>query len=184
MLFCVLMMLIAILFLLKTEEKNTKARPPNAIYEVVITWDGKSKTDLDLYVQSAAGHVTSFNNREGGDGSYISLDHDALGIRNNFIPAGQKGALTKFHEEVTSFRGITKGENIVTVHAYSFKDEGPIKCTIKLVRVKPYKEVIVKELVFNNTGQELTAFRFTIDSAGNVVDISYLEANLVRPIGR
>ena len=51
MLFCVLMMLIAILFLLKTEEKETTAREPNAIYEVVLTWEGKSETDLDLYVQ-------------------------------------------------------------------------------------------------------------------------------------
>tara|TARA_R110002020_G_scaffold402482_3_gene612684 strand:+ start:2316 stop:2909 length:594 start_codon:yes stop_codon:yes gene_type:complete len=184
MLFCVLMMLIAILFLLKTEEKKTKARPPNAIYEVVLTWDGKAESDLDLYVQSAAGHVVSFNNREGGDGSYISLDHDALGRRNNFIPPGQKGTITKFHEEVTSFRGITEGEHIVTIHAYAFKDKGPIKCTVKLVKVKPYTEVVVKELVFNNTGQELTAFRFTTDSTGNVVDISYLEANLVRPIGQ
>ena len=45
-------------------------------------------------------------------------------------------------------------------------------------------EVVVKKLVFKSTGQELTAFRFTTDSTGNVVDISYLEANLVRPIGQ
>ena len=177
-------MLIAILFLLKTEEKKTKARPPNAIYEVVLTWEGTSKTDLDLYVQSAAGHVASFNNREGGDGSYISLDHDPLGVRNNFIPADQKGTITKFHEEVTAFRGITEGEHVVTIHAYAFKDEDSITCTVKLVRVKPYMEVVVKKLVFKSTGQELTAFRFTTDSTGNVVDISYLEANLVRPIGQ
>ena len=184
MLFCVLMMLIAILFLLKTEEKETTAREPNAIYEVVLTWEGKSETDLDLYVQSAAGHVVSFNNREGGDGSYISLDHDALGIRNNSLLPGQKGALAELHEEVASFRGITEGENIVTIHSYAFRDKGSIKCKIKLIRVKPYTEVAVKELVFESTGQELTAFRFTTDSLGNVVDISYLEANLVRPIGQ
>ncbi len=78
-LFCCLLMLVAILFILKTEDKKTKARPPNVIYEVVLTWDGESNDDLDLYVKSASGHIVSFNNREGGGGSLISLDHDALG---------------------------------------------------------------------------------------------------------
>ena len=82
-LFCCLLMLVAILFLLKTEEEKTKSRPPNVIYEVVLTWDGNSEDDLDLYVQAASGHVVSFNNREGGQGSLISLDHDALGKRRN-----------------------------------------------------------------------------------------------------
>ena len=45
-LFCCLLMLVAILFLLKTEEEKTKARPPNVIYEVVLTWDGESNDDL------------------------------------------------------------------------------------------------------------------------------------------
>ena len=65
-LFCCLLMLVAILFLLKTEEKKTKARPPNVIYEVVLTWDGESNDDLDLYVQSASGHVVSFNIEKAG----------------------------------------------------------------------------------------------------------------------
>ena len=82
-LFCCLLMLVAILFLLKTEEQKTKARPPNVIYEVVLTWDGESEDDLDLYVRAASGHTVAFNNREGGQGSLISLDHDALGKRRN-----------------------------------------------------------------------------------------------------
>ena len=82
-LFCCLLMLVAILFLLKTEEEKTKMRPPNVLYEIILTWDGESEDDLDLYVRSASGHTVSFNNREGGQGSLISLDHDALGKRNN-----------------------------------------------------------------------------------------------------
>ena len=64
-LFCCLLMLVAILFLLKTEEQKTKSRPPNVLYEVVLTWDGESNDDLDLYVRAASGHTVSFNNREG-----------------------------------------------------------------------------------------------------------------------
>ena len=181
-LFCCLLMLVAILFLLKTEEEKTKSRPPNVIYEVVLTWDGESEDDLDLYVKAASGHTVSFNRREGGDGSLISLDHDALGLRNNFLPEGQQGVVTKFHEEVVSFRGVIEGENIVTVHVYAKRDESPTKGTIKLIKIKPFKEVIVKERIFKVVGEEITAFRFTTDKNGEIVDINELTANLRNPI--
>ncbi len=51
-LFCCLLMLVAILFLLKTEEEKTKSRPPNALYQVILTWDGKSKDDLEETLKS------------------------------------------------------------------------------------------------------------------------------------
>ena len=169
-LFCCLLMLVAILFLLKTEEEKTKARMPNVIYEVVLTWDAESADDLDLYVQSASGHVVSFNNREGGAGSLISLDHDAL------------GKIVQAHEEVVSFRAVFEGENIVTVHVYSKRDDAPIKGTIKLIKVKPYKEVVTKEITFESTGQEKTAFRFVTNKTGEVVEINELPAKLVQII--
>lgn len=182
-LFCCLLMLVAILFLLKTEEEKTKSRPPNVIYEVILTWDGESEDDLDLYVKAASGHIASFNRREGGQGSLISLDHDALGKRrNNSLGEGQEGTVIQFNEEITSFRGVIAGENVVTVHVYAKRDEGPTKATIKLIKIKPYKEVIIKEKEFSSTGQELTAFRFTTDKNGEIIDINELPANLVNPL--
>tara|TARA_Y100001938_G_C8002484_1_gene385483 strand:- start:171 stop:764 length:594 start_codon:yes stop_codon:yes gene_type:complete len=183
-LFCCLLMLVAILFLLKTEEEKTKSRPPNVIYEVVLTWDGESNDDLDIYVQSASGHTVSFNNREGGQGSLISLDHDALGkSRNNSLANGQKGTVVNYNEEVVSFRGITEGENIVTIHVYSKRDDAPVKGTIKLIKIKPFKEVVVKEKMFESTGQEKTAFRFKTDALGNVLEVNELPAQLVNQLG-
>jgi hypothetical protein len=181
-LFCCLLMLVAILFLLKTEEK-VKSRPPNVLYEVILTWDINSADDLDLYVRAATGHTVSFNNREGGEGSLISLDHDALGRRNNRLSKETAGALTKFHEEIVSFRGVTAGENIVTIHVYSKVDEKPIKATIKLIKIKPFKEVVMKEREFVTTGDEKTAFRFKTDEKGNVIEINELPANLLNPLG-
>ena len=182
-LFCCLLMLVAILFLLKTEEEKIKSRPPNVIYEVILTWDGNSEDDLDIYVQSASGHTVSFNNREGGQGSLISLDHDALGKRrNNSLGAGVQGVVTAFNEEIVSFRGVTEGENIVTVHVYAKRDENPIKGTIKLVKIKPFKEIIVREKTFETTGDQKTAFRFTTAKNGAIIDINELPANLVNPL--
>jgi len=184
-LFCCLLMLVAILFLLKTEEEKTKMKPPNVIYEVILTWDGESNDDLDIYVQAASGHVVSFNNREGGQDSLISLDHDALGkSRNNSLATGQEGTVTTFNEEIVSFRGITDGENIVTVHVYSKRDDKPTKGTIKLIQIKPYKEIVIKERTFNTVGDEVTAFRFKTDKQGNILEINELPAKLVQPLGR
>lgn len=183
-LFCCLLMLVAILFLLKTEEEKTKMRPPNVLYEVILTWDGNSEDDLDIYVQSASGHKVSFNNREGGQGSLISLDHDALGRRrNNSLAVGVQGKVVAFNEEVVSFRGITEGENIVTVHVYAKRDEKPSKATIKLIKIKPFKEVVVKEREFNATGEEKIAFRFKTDKNGNILEINELPATLLNPLG-
>ena len=150
---------------------------------MILTWDGESEDDLDLYVQSASGHIASFNRREGGQGSLISLDHDALGKRrNNSLGEETEGTVVNFNEEITSFRGVTAGENIVTVHVYAKRDEGPTKATIKLIKIKPFKEVVVKEREFSTVGQEITAFRFTTDKDSNIIDINELPANLIKPL--
>jgi hypothetical protein len=178
-------MLVAILFLLKTEEEKTKSRPPNVIYEVVLTWDGESNDDLDLYVRAASGHTVSFNNREGGQGSLISLDHDALGkSRNNSLADGQQGTVISYNEEIVSFRGVTKGENIVTVHVYSKQDEKPVPATIKLIQIKPFKEVVAKERIFETAGDEKIAFRFKTNENGQITEINELHASLLNPLGQ
>lgn len=182
-LFCCLLMLVAILFLLKTEEEKTKVRPPNVIYEVVLTWGGESNDDLDLYVQAASGHTVSFNNREGGQGSLISLDHDALGKARNNTLSNEDGVVVNYNEEVVSFRGVTKGENIVTVHVYSKRDEVPTTATIKLIKIKPFREMLIEERIFEVTGEEKTAFRFTTDENGAIIGVSKLPAQLVNPLG-
>ena len=182
-LFCCLLMLVAILFLLKTEEEQVKTRPPNVLYEVILTWAGESQDDLDLYVRAASGHTVAFNNREGGQGSLISLEHDALGQRvNNSLQAGVAGKVVNFNEEIVSFRGVTEGENIVTVHVYSKKDKEPINATIKLIKVKPYREVVSKQRQFTITGEEKIAFRFKTDKDGKVIGVNELEASLLRPL--
>ena len=71
---------------------------------------------------------------------------------------------------------------IVTVHVYSKNDEKPTVGTIKLIRVKPFKEVVVKKREFILTGEEKTAFRFTTDGNGKIIDFNKLPANLVNPL--
>ena len=183
-LFCCLLMLVAILFLLKAEEEKVKMRPPNTLYEVVLTWSGESEDDLDLYVQAASGHVVSFNNREGGEGSLVSLNHDALGkSRNNSLSRDANGTVIGFNEEIVAFRGVVEGENIVTVHVYSKVDEEPIEATIVLIKVKPFKQIVMRKKILRETGDEKTAFRFKTDKNGKVIEINELSASLTNPLG-
>ena len=183
-LFCCLLMLVAILFLLKADEEQVKMRPPNTLYEVVLTWDGNSEDDLDLYVQASSGHIVSFNNREGGEGSLISLNHDALGkSRNNSLSVNSEGRVVGFNEEIVAFRGATEGENIVNVHVYSKKDEAPTEATITLVKIKPFKQEVMRKKIFAETGDEKTAFRFKTDKNGEVVEVNELSAILTNPLG-
>ena len=88
-----------------------------------------------------------------------------------------------FNEEIVSFRGVVGGENIVTVHVYSKRDEEPIKARIKLIKIKPFKEIVVKEREFTTTGEEKTAFRFKTDKEGRVLEINELPANLINQLG-
>ena len=113
----------------------------------------------------------------------ISLDHDALGkSRNNSLP-DENGIVVNYNEEVVSFRGVLEGENIATVHVYSKTDPDPVKAIIKLIKIKPFREIITKEVVFEMVGEEKVAFRFTTDKNGVIIDINELPANLVKPLG-
>lgn len=182
-LFCCLLMLVAILFLLKSEEEQTKMRPPNTLYEVILTWAGESNDDLDLYVQAASGHIVSFNNREGGEGSLVSLNHDALGkARNNSLDRDANGTVIGFNEEIVAFRGAVEGENIVNIHVYSKKDDKPTEATIMLIKVKPYKQIVLRKKIFKATGDEKTAFRFRTDKNGEVIEINELPTILTNPL--
>ena len=69
------------------------------------------------------------------------------------------------------------------MHVYSKTDLDPIKAIIKLIKIKPFKEVVVKERVFEAAGEEKVAFRFTTDKNGVIIDVSELPANLVKPLG-
>ena len=52
----------------------------------------------------------------------------------------------------------------------------------QLAELEPFKEVIVKEKVFEATGEEKTAFRFTTDKNGQIIDVNELPANLVNSL--
>ena len=53
-----------------------------------------------------------------------------------------------------------------------------IPVVIKLEKLNPYKTVTIKRVVLRVTGDEETAFRFTLDNEGKVVDVNELPKKL------
>ena len=66
-----------------------------------------------------------------------ALTVDKEKLRDGVARPKDRNLITLYvNEEIVSFRGVTEGENIVTVHVYSKRDELPTKATIKLIKIK------------------------------------------------
>lgn len=177
-LFSFLLVLICIIMLLNYKQNSESGLQQQAIYQIVMTWE--SNNDVDLHCQDPIGNKVSFQRREGGDTSLFSLNRDSLGW--NRTESNNEGKIiNSVCEEVISIRGIYAGEYICNGHMYNKKDfkESPVK--VKLVRVKPYKEIVEVSKVFSKSGEEQTFFRFTLDKDGQIKDVNYLPAQIVYP---
>lgn len=176
-LFNFLLFFICIIMLLKVTQQDAEPSfKQNVLYSIVLQWEGEN--DFDLWVKDSANHLVGFNRREGGDGSLLALNHDALGTTTNNKDT-EGNIVSEKNEEIISVRGICIGEYITNVHLYSNRNNKPTKVSVKLLRTKPYKEVIVKELVLENAGDEKTAFRFTLDKSENYSNLNELPALIV-----
>lgn len=178
-LFTFLMVFICITMLLKAKSDNESAayKQQNAVYLIALNWSGNA--DIDLWSKDSLGHNVGFSNREGGNGCLMSLNRDCLGASTSEQGTEGEGPVNPVNEEIISVRGVTPGEYIVNSHAYALKDAGATKCTVKLIKNKPYKVVTEKEFTFNSTGEEHTFFRFTLDKDGNIIDLNELPTNLI-----
>jgi len=155
------------------QENNTETK---AEFMVVVEWPSDLDDDVDTYVEDPSGNLVAFMRREEG---LMHLDRDDLGHRNDSV-------LTEFgvieyteNRELVTLRGIAKGEYIVNVHLYMKRSNATeIPVVIKLEKLNPYKTVTIKRVILRVTGDEETAFRFTLDNEGKVVDINELPKKL------
>jgi hypothetical protein len=155
------------------QENNTETK---AEFMVVVEWPSDLDDDVDTYVEDPSGNLVAFMRREEG---LMHLDRDDLGHRNDSV-------LTEFgvieyteNRELVTLRGIAKGEYVVNVHLYMKRSTATeIPVVIKLEKLNPYKTVTIKRVILRVTGDEETAFRFTLDNEGKVVDVNELPKKL------
>jgi hypothetical protein len=171
-LFSLLLCCLAIILVVNHRVKDsTPTQSFQAAYTLVMEWPSKSNDDMDLWASDSEGHIVGFKRREGGDGSLMNLNHDNLGYSQN-----QQGTQLDFNQEVIAIRGITPGEYIANCHVYRKTDTTPTPVIIKLVKMKPHAEVIVKTNMMITAGDETTFFRFTLDKDGKVSNINSMQS--------
>lgn len=177
--FICLFMLSFLMMSKKIEEKNNKVES-KAEFMITVTWDKNSGNDVDTYIEDPLGNLVFYRAKEKG---LMHLDRDDYGLTNDTIMMGD-GKTVTVHEnrEIVSLRGIIPGEYIVNVHMYSERDKAEkTQVTVKLEKINPaFKTIAMKEVELGTTGDEKTAFRFTLDNVGDTTNINDLGKELAK----
>ncbi len=178
---CCFVVLFSISFLLMSrkieEDKKIKA---HAEFMITATWAEDSDDDVDTYVEDPLGNIVYFKNREEG---LMHLDRDDLGKRSDTIRSAD-GTLyhVKENREIVTVRGIIPGEYVVNVHLYLSRRKGGVTpVTVQLEKLNPRVVLVTTNTVdLGKTGDEKTAFRFTVDGDGSVTGTATLPKGLAQ----
>ena len=143
----------------KEAEAATRS-PGNVIVE--IRWPDEVDADVDLWVQAPGDAPVGYSNK---GAAFFNLLRDDLGNR---------GDTTALNYEISYSRGVPAGEYVVNVHFY--RNSGgyvsvPVTITVsvKADTNELARRLLATELRLENEGQEVTAFRFSLDRDGRLI---------------
>ncbi len=143
-----------------------------AEFLIILEWDEKSVADLDLWVMDPQNNVVWFRNKTGG---FLHLDKDDLGQLNDTIMIDGEVKIIYLNREVVTVRGIVPGEYITNVHAYRLRSKSKgavVNGYVRLLKLNPYVEYATERFTLENKGDEITVFRFYVDTDGYVSDVN------------
>ncbi|TQV80796.1 hypothetical protein [Denitrobaculum tricleocarpae] len=151
-------------------EAETNA-PGNVIVE--LRWPDELNSDVDLWVEAPGDKPVGYSNKGGVS---FNLLRDDLG---NLADA------TRMNYEVSYSRGVPHGEYTVNVHLYrnlSGADSIPVTVVISVKPSEdaPAKQILATSVDLRHEGQEITAFRFSLDEKGRLISGSVHD--LPRPL--
>ena len=136
-------------------------------YSVEVTWPNNRRDDVDTYVEDPAGNIASYSNADVG---LMHLEHDDLGVVSDRQAHGARVETVRDNRERVVLRGALPGEVTVNVHAYRKVGSAPCPVTVKLYRLRGYdKTLLERRVALQYLGQEVTAFRFTLDISGELL---------------
>ena len=141
-------------------DKDTASPPGNVIVE--IRWPDEVDTDVDLWVLAPGDVPVGYSNK---GGLIFNLLRDDLGLNSD---------ATEINYEVSYSRGIPSGEYTVNVHLYrNLQGLYPVPVTVvasvKRNEQDSARQIVSTKIVLTREGEELTAFRFTLDPNGELV---------------
>ena len=146
---------------LNPPEAAADATPPGNVV-VEMRWPDDIDADVDLWVQAPGDTPVGYSNK---GARYFNLLRDDLGKDNE---------TTGLNFEVAFSRGTPAGEYTVNAHLYRNQSAGtPIEVvvavSVKATRDASLRPVATRRIQLAQVGQEITAMRFTLDDAGNLV---------------
>ena len=156
----------------KKQQEIQATAPMKGVFLITATWEADHDDDVDLWVEDPEGHTVGYNRREDG---LMHLDRDDLGFSSDTVQTQFGPVTVKDNRELVTIRGITPGEFTVNVHMYRKNDAKPTHVRVTLEKLQPYGIVTSKEIVMTVNGDEVTMFRFTMNSKGEVTEINQLQ---------
>ncbi|MDH3659388.1 MAG: hypothetical protein OEU92_05045 [Alphaproteobacteria bacterium] len=141
-------------------EKENTSPPGNVIVE--LSWPEEIDADIDLWVEAPGDRPVGYSNK---GGAIFNLLRDDLGKRSD---------VTGMNYEVSYSRGIPDGEYTVNVHLYRNKTKtSPIPVTvvtsIKKTPSSTTRQLLASKIELVREGQEITVYRFKLESEGDLV---------------
>ena len=169
--------LFSLAFILINPSKKNKTVDAKAEFIITVIWPSEMDDDVDTYVEDQEGNLIAFNRREQG---LMHLDRDDTGLSFDTISTSFGIVKYKENREMVTIRGYVPGEYVVNVHMYTKREDAETPVTIILEKINPYKVVTGRNVVLKLRGDEKTAFRFTVDDEGKVIQTNQLEKGLAK----
>ena len=169
--------LFSLAFILINPSKKNKTVDAKAEFIITVIWPSEMDDDVDTYVEDPEGNLIAFNRREQG---LMHLDRDDTGISFDTIATDFGLIEYKENREMVTIRGYVPGEYVVNVHMYTKREDKETPVTIILEKINPYKVITGRNVVLKIKGDEKTAFRFTVNDEGKVIQTNQLEKGLAK----
>ena len=155
--------------------------PAKAEFMVTVSWPDGNPNDVDAWVLEPGGKTLWFRQRDAG---LLHLDRDDRGAKNNSVLVNGKLISSAIRQEIVTLRGIVPGEYVVNAHYYDSGDQQPVEVTVAVVKVNPQAEIVYTGTQqIPRKGDERTLVRFTLDEAGQVLDLSTTPKTIVQRAG-
>lgn len=173
--------LFVIAFLLINPITKRNDIPAKVELMIVVEWEDRSLSDIDIWVQYNDVNPTGFNNRESNG---INLERDDLGQQNDKIVVDGETILVYSNREVVNIRGIMPGDYYINLHSYSFRDNKPLVVKVTVIDINPiYREAYTLEYEFVDKNSIHRPPAFTVDPEGHIVDI-FAHTRTIVPVRR
>jgi hypothetical protein len=150
-------------------ERASFQRPSVTTFgQYAVTLASKTTDDVDLWVRDPHGDIAWYAHLQAGA---LSLEHDQ-------IPGDTDPASQGVHE-LTVIREATAGEYVANVDVFS--GNRPASVTVELWDLRGWSRKVVfrRTLTVRFQGQQKTAFRWRLNSAGDYAGHNELQADLV-----